>query len=792
MSKRPLITDYYNLNNYNDMDTYESKLYLAYIKQLKSYVFILDKDETIFYYPVELQSNPDLLYNDYGNEENKKAFFTVFSKNIIPTRYNELVQLQKAGELQNGANIEFNNEIINIIDKLTENLKDLYDNNTFTSLKKFPNLREFILDPVKIYNLYINTDWSELEEGEKQIKKDIDDKIQNLIEIYLENKLLISDKWFNKRINKLVNRTSKDPFLNLNLGLTPTRRYQAEASTIIVNEFGLKRILLNNDNERLYLYNENLKYFDEVTPITLKRKLANRFGFNILESDINTVTKAISTEDNLYNNVLAFGNIYYDINTLDKFKPDGKTKYNRKDYLTTNNIGTLDETTQEINLLDYDKNLTFDDIVQVKELPEINPEIQVNEYKTRYGMTLTEIVIRQILIPKNNQNDIRMFKDYLERLGSNIYGTNLYKVLTFYYGDGDNAKSVLNLFNNLIFNKLNYEIKPDDLKDGFNLENFYNRLLITIDEVGKNSFDELKEYLKQMTSKYSKMEKRQIYSNKTFTLYKFPNITIYSNDLLDLNPATEGALFSRIDYLKLLNKFVTEEELDKYENTYKIVEGLEDLLKEDKDGLSWLITAGILCFKEMKNTTNRYTLKQTREQTIDIFLNTDYLTKFLMVSTEYVDNLPREQYTSNLEITNSYLQYMANLNKTVDTDGLAKTIGIKLSKLYPELKNKENKYKATGNGATMYKLKLKEPEEINKQFNQAYTINEYVTDNQLNIIDTNKEYKAVYKQIQKGNCTISMLNKNLPTINSYDIVQQLESLQLIYNTETIITDGGNN
>lgn len=219
---------------------------------------------------------------------------------------------------------------------------------------------------------------------------------------------------------------------------------------------------------------------------------------------------------------------------------------------------------------------------------------------------------------------------------------------------------------------------------------------------------------------------------------------------------------------------------------------MEDLLKKDTDGLSWLITAGILCFKEMKNNSNKYTLKQTREQTIDIFLNADYLTKFLMVSTEYVNELPREQFTSNLDITNSYLQYMANLNKTVDTENLAKTIGIKLSKLYPELKNKENKYKATGNGATMYKLKLKEPEEINKQFNQAYTINEYVTDNQINIIDKDKNYKAVYNKIQKGKCTISMLNKELPSINCYDIVQQLESLNLIYNTETIILTGGNN
>lgn len=94
-------------------------------------------------------------------------------------------------------------------------------------------------------------------------------------------------------------------------------------------------------------------------------------------------------------------------------------------------------------------------------------------------MTLTELVLRQLLIPKDNPTDIRLFKDYLERLGSNIYGANLYKVITFYYGDGDNGKSILNLFNNLIFNKLNYEIKPEALAETFSLESFYNRLLIT-------------------------------------------------------------------------------------------------------------------------------------------------------------------------------------------------------------------------------------------------------------------------------------------------------------------------
>ena len=282
------------------------------------------------------------------------------------------------------------------------------------------------------------------------------------------------------------------------------------------------------------------------------------------------------------------------------------------------------------------------------------------------------------------------------------------------------------------------------------------------------------------------METRQLYSTNTFTLYGFPNITIYSNDLLDLQPIEDGALFSRIDYLELPNKFVEESELDKYNNTYLKLEGLEDKLKQDLDGLSWLITAGILCFKNMKQTSNRYTLKQTREETIEVFLGADSLTKYLMVYTEFVDDLPRESFTSNTDIVNGYLEYMAGLNREVDQDGLAKEIGLKLNKVHPQLKQEGNKYKETGTGRTMYKLKLKEPEDITREYNEAYTINEYATDRQLSILDTNGKLKTVYKQIQKGNCTISILTSKLPGLDCLDLVQQLDSLELIYATEQTI------
>ena len=780
---RPIISKPYDINQYLENSTgYNNKLYLAYIYQLKKYLLINEIEKNYYFIPLNTEYDPVTLFNRTGNanwEEIETEIKTI---------------------LGNTNSKGLDKVVSKIITELLENLNNLFINNHFTNLKGFPKgLKQFILNPVDTYNIYTNEDTPD-KEIIKEIKSTISNNIESIIELYNSNSLYISDDWLNKQIKYLVSHTSRDPFLSLHLGHKPVKYYQAIAGETVVKELGLKRHLKDN-KETLYFYNENLKYFDEITTANLKRKLYETLDFNLVESDINAITKAVSNEDILYNNLLVFRNMYYDTDTLDEFKPLLEVNtYNRQDYLTVNNIGTFNETNNTITLLDFQKELKLEEVLTVKgtektdedgnkiiTVPEITQDelntLPLEEYKAKYGMSLTEIVLRQILIPKDNPTDIRLFKDYLERLGSNIYGSNLYKVISFYYGDGDNAKSVLNLFNNLIFNKLDYEIKPETLKDNFNLENFYNRLLITIDEVTRDSFKDLKDYLKQMSSKYSKMEGRQLYTANTFTLYGFPNITIYSNELLDLQPIEDGAIFSRIDYLKLPNKFVETSELNSYNNTYLKLDGLEDLLTKDLDGLSWLITAGILCFKNMKQTTNRYTLKQTREETIEVFLGADSLTKYLMVYTEFVEDLPEENFTSNLEITNGYLEYMAGLNREVDPDGLPKRIGLKLNKLYPQLKQEGNKVKDyENNGGKKYKLKLKSSEDITKEYNEAYTINENATDKQLNILDTNTKLQTVYKQIQKGNCTISILTSKLPGLDCIDLVQQLDSLNLVYAT----------
>ena len=619
-------------------------------------------------------------------------------------------------------------------------------------------------------------------------------------DIYLDNNFL------SKEIGKIAKESISDPFLNLHLGYKQTHSRNI-ASELIVQDFGLKRHLSNNKSIT-YMYNHNLRYFEKITTENLKHKIYKRYGFNIAHNDLEAVLKGISTEDKLYKNLIVLKNLYFDTDTLAEFKPMTYT-YKRQDYLTLNTIGTLNKDNQ-VELLNFDLDLDYLTVSEVKDIPiivnagnkdyhyiesafndtvKIDIHTPVNEYKQKYGMTLTEIVLRQILIPKNNPADLTLFVDFLQRFGSNIMGENTQKVITYYYADGDNGKSILNLFYELIYNNSNYEIRPEALKDGFNLPNFENKLVINIDEITADSFDELKAELKKATSEYSKFQARQIFSDEDFIKYGFPNFNIYSNVTLNLDINDDRALFGRIDYLKLPNQFVTPKELNNTNNAYPKLNGLGKLLRQDKQGLSWLITASILSFRAMQLGNESYICRQTKDETIDIFLGEDYLTKFLLAYTDYDENLDRANYTSSTDIVEQYIQYMDLKGKDIDKDKtkISKQLGLKIKNLYP-INNKQGKFKKDGK-ITMYQLKLKSFEDVAIEYKKVYEINEYLSDAQADTLSNlNTDLKNVYYSIQQGVNTINKLNGKYPSNDNIDLLKQLLSLNLIEKTDKTAVD----
>ena len=191
----------------------------------------------------------------------------------------------------------------------------------------------------------------------------------------------------------------------------------------------------------------------------------------------------------------------------------------------------------------------------------------------------------------------------------------------------------------------------------------------------ETSLNDIKPMIKRVSSPESRQEQRAIYSDKNIILKNYPNMFIFSNVLLDFK-LDELALFERFDFLKLPNRFVTEKELDK-PNTYLIDRNTEEKIKKDYDGLSWLISASIKVFNHMEENGMEYRAKQTIEETMDILLNIDYLTKFIKIYTEKDESLNKMEYVTNDEIMGKYQEYMEQENHIIQEtpSELARKIG---------------------------------------------------------------------------------------------------------------------
>ena len=787
MAAKTIITDKIDISEYLESYTYY-EISLSYLYNT-GYILITETDKgNTFFEAFNYNLNPEQLYNNYHIQKVPELWQSIENK-LIPYRK----KLNRQELDQHEIESEIKNIICDVIDSLTRRLSRFYETDEYTQLKNYDNpaIKEFLLRPVKTFNDLINKNVEPLSRDKARIKRQevtetLINKITDLIVYFNEQKgipketrngtaNLFEDKELLKIFNQELPAVFDNPIFQLHIRNRVD--YNKEIATDeLIKELHLKRYL-NDDTTELYYYDKKQGQFKEITVQKLKKIIKDVYGYTLLQGDITAIFNAIYREDKAYNNLLVFDNVYYDTKNLEVFKQ--RENYDRGSYLTFNNIG-VEQEDGTIKLLEYNQDLYLTDIFTVKELPKKLDKLPVTSYKERYGMTLTELVFRMITTPKNNPADLTLFTDTLERIGSNIQGANQYKTISLYVDDGNSGKTVLNLLVNLIFNRLNYAITPKIFEDQFSLGTFNKRLVLNIDEITANSFDNLKDTLKRVTSNYGKTEAREMYSKKNKVIKTFPNLNIYSNVPLNLDIKDDLALFNRIDYLKFPNVFVTDKEIEEGTNQYPVMVGLEELLKEDYEGLSWLITASILAFKKMKEQNRTYLLKQTTNETINLYLGNDELRNFLITSYEYDDTLPRTQFISIDEIKSNYLRYMKLLNKPVNKKNLGQDIGTKIKEIFEV----RDGYKKRINSIAHYSLRLiKSFEELEKERTTIYEINEDITANDLIVLDYSREYRLIYNAIKDGVNTIQELDKKYIDIDNTSIVRSLNGLNLIIKTD---------
>lgn len=567
-------------------------------------------------------------------------------------------------------------------------------------------------------------------------------------------------------------RLNKEIIAGLNLNPMQSLQYsndkihKTNLPQFLINEFDIKTVYENGKLNKYY-YNKNNGYYTFLNVPTLQQLITENYDITLTYNDVRTGFEAISTTDKKQENLLLFKNGVYDINLIDN-KDIGQTGFiedlETQEYFTTNLIG-FSQKDNTIKLLEFDTGLFLSDFLKPKDLNE--------------PMTLTEKTLRQILIPKNNKTDISLFQDYLERLGSCILKKRVSKSASFLYGSGDDGKSILKLLLELIYNVGVKNITPSVFDDAFNANDFLNKNVMVLDEVDKKFLDSstFKNEFKNMVSLTGNKTQRAIYSNEMIHIKQFPLLFILSNELPTVNMG-ERNLLSRYDVFFMPNKFVSKSELNKYDNVYLKNENLADDIKKDYNGLSWLITASILAFKDMINNNREFRRTQTENETLRILLNKSIEEEFILLYTELNTGATPAEYITNKEILeqfNKYMELKGEYNNKSNEEN-SKKIGYTLKRVYPDLKH-NNRY------PRKYNIKLKSFDDVIKENKQVYIINEDLTETEVNNITyLDSDSRLIYKDIQNGINTINKLNRKYSNIDIRDCLNNLYNCNLIINT----------
>lgn len=767
---------------------YLNKLYLGYVKGC-GYILIHEYDRTASFKCIESNRTPDDLNKNWYDDTKE-----------IKEIYSELDKIFKdyITETLKGNKGDYNQKIVSkiyvdIVSKLLTDLEKKYITHNYIKVKNIENsdIKHFTSNPVESFKYYSNLKTEPLPSyanAHEDVVSEIESCFTMVIDVFNKNKSLkaiinkngdtkeiITENEFIKIFNSIICDAFGNPLLNLIHGNGKQKINLIESIKYVTYEFNIKGVY-KDGAETIYFYNDELKYFEPLTDVKLKNLVSKKLGLTLLKEDYSKIFNSIETTNKEYNNLLVFNNMLFDMDTMQELNyPD--CNYNRCNYLAPALIG-FEKDNNKIQLLEYDPDFEISEIYKTDKSP---------------NMTFTEKTLRQILIPKSEPNNLLMFHDFLQRLGACILGKNKYKTITVYFNEkGNNGKSVLKLLFELIYNTGAYSLTPDTFKETFNLQSFINRKVLLLDEIDKNDFKDMKPTLKRISSPDSRIEQRGLYSTENIILRNYPMLFIFSNELIKLN-MSETPLFNRIDFLELPNCFVPENELNDDPNNYLIDNNTENKLKNDYDGLSWLITASIKAFIDMNNKNTDFYLKQTASQTMDILLKTDYLTKFISLYTEIDLDLVGNECTTNEEILQQYKQYLELIGTTTtETDNIIKRrIGATIKQVYKiegKITDSEIYYKQN-NTIASYKIKFKTNDELTKEFNTVFIINEYATERELITLDYSTDNRLVYNKIQNGINTINLLNETFPDFDNNKIINELLNLNLIVKTnETNIMD----
>lgn len=604
----------------------------------------------------------------------------------------------------------------------TIEIKELLDNKNFSfKLDLFQEKAYFIADSYPL-KLNYKFDDAEFTLKPKEKLKSHKSKIKSICHIEITDELIESlDLYFTNLYDKITeaNAIDKNEQMIKVAHMNPTETtVLRNLSKILKDELCIKK---TTDKKHPYYYLEtdltrsNSPSMKQIDENLLGYILEQEHGLTLPLASLKTILSCIHGNHDIDNSKWEFAEGYY---------------------LRTDSI--------------YDVKPIPDPIITPKKLGKkvgqkflffkYNPKVKLINNSS--NETLVESVLKKIFIPKDDQQDTRLYIDFLQRLGASFIQTNVHKTLTMYYGKGDNGKSLLSHLMNVIFtSKFYIGITPKELRDDlFNDARSSGKHITTIDELDRESFKKIQAILKRRSSGISNQSVREMNTTNSDELATYGMIYMFTNIIPDVD-TTDKQFLERLDILELPNQFKSHPKEDK--NQYQKERFIEEKINNDFEGLEWLVNASIQAYKNVKYD---FMCKQSKKETLDIVLDKNDLKKYLMLYTETTVG----SSIGTAELSDGFKDYADKNSITINmTDKqLAKNIGIELSSIYT--KDELGKAKQP-NKATEYSLRLLSSDEVDKKNKSTeYCITEYKIDWESCL---KGDVKVIYQWIKEGSKT---------------------------------------
>lgn len=448
-------------------------------------------------------------------------------------------------------------------------------------------------------------------------------------------------------------------------------QYDPNALVALADDMKDKFHIIRTSDDEFYYLDDNIGYFIRLKLGKYGLLVEKTHDLNLFDSNIERSLSSIKGDTEVNNYLWEFKNQYY-LNCED-IKNYGVYQYDEPQ-LTTRKFIFNGE------LLEYDP--------MVKIMNE-NP-------------TLMERTLREILIPKNDQEDIKTYLDFLYLLGESFIIGNVSKnIITYYAPEGNNGKSLLKEILQIVHKSAFKKIEPKSFDDRFFKAFIDNSNIICMDEVRPDSLSKYYAELKDMTSGSNQDDGMRISHSSEYHKSKGNGVFyILTNELLDI-PVTDDALHYRFIIYKLANRFVNPE-IDENgneclrENEYKINLNIFNEIANDDKGLQWLVNAAI---KQYKNYDFE---RQPANVTKEIIIDENVIRKTIQKRT----NLSSGTWTSNAAIVD-YLLDVYDYLKNYTRNELAVRVGQELRNTYGAALESKN----DGSGI-VYKIEFNDKRKI--------------------------------------------------------------------------------